>query len=103
MSGLDAILYSLLEFDRANTSWMDEALCAQEDPDIWFPVRWGSERLSKGDTYQDAVDRAIDICLDCPVMLQCRADAESRNEKWGVWGGKDFYTPNNHRARAKAS
>lgn len=104
MSGTEAALYSLLGLDRANTSWMDWALCAQEDPDIWFPVKWNSGGPADDRaTYAEQVQRAIEICLDCPVRAQCLADAESRNEQNGIWGGQDFYVPKGRRPSQRAA
>src|ERR1700733_4980576 len=36
-------------------SWVDEALCSQADPDLWFPDKGGSTRDAKK------------VCLGCPV------------------------------------
>jgi hypothetical protein len=33
---------------------------------------------------------AIMFCDHCPVVDPCRHTAETRGERWGVWGGKDF-------------
>lgn len=46
-----------------------------ENPELWFPF-----------TAEDR-DEAIDICLDCPIMVQCREIALTRKES-GVWGGE---------------
>lgn len=55
--------------------WMDDALCAQADPDSFFPERGGSPRDAKK------------VCLSCPVIAECRAYALGRDERFGVWGG----------------
>lgn len=34
--------------------------------------------------------RAVAICADCPVRGDCLADAVSRNERYGIWGGRAF-------------
>jgi WhiB family redox-sensing transcriptional regulator len=55
--------------------WRDAALCAQTDPDAFFPEAGGSNRDAKR------------ICQRCPVQVQCLEDALLRNERHGVWGG----------------
>ena len=32
---------------------------------------------------------AVMLCDHCPVLQVCRDTAEQRDERWGVWGGKD--------------
>lgn len=54
--------------------WMAEGLCAQTDPELWFPERGGSNREAK------------DICAKCPVRDLCLAYALEHSEV-GVWGG----------------
>jgi hypothetical protein len=33
---------------------------------------------------------AILLCDHCPILTICRDTAEARDERWGVWGGRDF-------------
>ena len=35
--------------------------------------------------------RAQAICDNCPVRIQCLAEALERSEEWGVWGGVIFW------------
>lgn len=94
MSADEAALHNLLGIDRGNTAWMDAALCAQEDPDIWFPERGESRDPVKAHlTYKKQVAMAARICKECPVETQCLADARERGETDGVWGGVDFHVP----------
>lgn len=60
-----------------NDRWMDAALCAQADPELWFC----DSRTGVGD-YQ-----AIAICKECPVIEPCLA--EGMNHEFGIWGGWD--------------
>jgi hypothetical protein len=53
------------------------ALCAQTDPEIFFPI--------KGD--QGAAQKAKDICRQCEVQKDCLAWAVANNEEFGIWGG----------------
>ncbi|HEY3261486.1 MAG TPA: WhiB family transcriptional regulator [Pseudonocardiaceae bacterium] len=52
--------------------------CRVGDPDLWF-----------ADTPAD-LERAKELCLDCPVIAECLAGALARREPWGVWGGQIF-------------
>lgn len=50
--------------------------CESEDPNLFFaesPAR---------------LERAKDICRRCAARHRCLADALSRREPWGVWGGE---------------
>jgi WhiB family transcriptional regulator, redox-sensing transcriptional regulator len=63
--------------------WRGRALCAQTDPDEFFPELGGSGRAAKR------------ICARCEVRAECRDDALATNERFGVWGGM---TPQERRA-----
>jgi WhiB family redox-sensing transcriptional regulator len=52
--------------------------CHVEDPDLWF-----------ADNPAD-LERAKQLCADCPIRAQCLATALNRGEPWGVWGGQIF-------------
>lgn len=58
--------------------WTKEALCAQTDPEAFFPEHI---YLAK---------EAIAICNECPVMNRCLEEALSMENPAGVWGGIDF-------------
>lgn len=51
------------------------ALCAQVDPELWFP--------DKG----DPAEKAKAICRRCPEQAACLAWALEAGEAHGVWGG----------------
>lgn len=55
--------------------WADEALCAQTDPESWFPEKGGSTLEGKR------------ICQRCPVAAECLDYALENNERFGIWGG----------------
>lgn len=55
--------------------WVEYAVCAQCDPEIFFPEKGGSTRQAKA------------ICISCPVRAACLAYALERDEKFGLWGG----------------
>jgi WhiB family redox-sensing transcriptional regulator len=58
-----------------NTDWMRDGLCAQTDPEAFYPA--------VGENATDA--RAV--CAACPVRSQCLAYALEHDERFGVWGG----------------
>lgn len=55
--------------------WEDKALCAQTDPEAFFPDRGGSPRAAKR------------VCQQCEVRTECLTAALVRDERHGVWGG----------------
>lgn len=55
--------------------WRKQALCAQADPERWFPDKGGNPQPAK------------DICRQCPVQVQCLEYALSNIETFGIWGG----------------
>ncbi len=55
--------------------WHDRALCAQTDPELFFPEQGGSTREAK------------QICTTCEVRSECLEYALSRDERFGIWGG----------------
>jgi WhiB family redox-sensing transcriptional regulator len=55
--------------------WRDSALCAQTDPDAFYPAKGGSTRAAK------------QICTRCDVREQCLEYALANGEDQGVWGG----------------
>jgi WhiB family redox-sensing transcriptional regulator len=55
--------------------WKAEAVCAQTDPDAFFPEKGGTTRDAKR------------ICYGCPVIDQCLDYALEHEERYGIWGG----------------
>jgi len=55
--------------------WWFAALCAQTDPELFFPEKGGSTRAAKR------------VCTGCPVRAQCLEHALAHDERYGVWGG----------------
>ena len=62
--------------------WQERAACAQEDPQLFFPVLGESRQL-----YNRQVLEAQLICLDCPVIGECLRYALAVDIRHGVWGG----------------
>jgi WhiB family redox-sensing transcriptional regulator len=55
--------------------WQDRALCAETDPEAFFPEKGGSTREAKR------------ICSGCEVRSQCLEYALAHDERFGIWGG----------------
>ncbi|GAB3385241.1 hypothetical protein GCM10027568_01990 [Humibacter soli] len=67
---------SRAEDDEENPlSWQSDALCAQTDPEAFFPEKGGSTRDAKK------------ICTSCEVRAQCLEYALQNDERFGIWGG----------------
>ena len=56
-------------------AWQTDALCAQTDPEAFFPEKGGSTRDAKR------------ICTTCDVRDQCLEYALQNDERFGIWGG----------------
>ena len=56
-------------------SWRLAALCAETDPEAFFPEKGGSTREAKK------------ICTGCEVKAECLEYALSNDERFGIWGG----------------
>ncbi len=55
--------------------WQDLALCAQTDPEEFFPGKGGSPRAAKR------------VCATCEVRGECLEYALANDERFGIWGG----------------
>ncbi|OAR21771.1 WhiB family transcriptional regulator [Mycobacterium leprae] len=60
---------------ESSDQWQDRALCAQTDPEAFFPEKGGSTREAKK------------ICLGCEVRHECLEYALAHDERFGIWGG----------------
>jgi WhiB family redox-sensing transcriptional regulator len=56
-------------------SWQERSLCAQTDPEAFFPEKGGSTREAKR------------ICTGCEVRSECLEYALEHDERFGIWGG----------------
>ncbi len=61
-------------FDQ-DEQWQEKALCAQTDPEAFFPDKGGSTREAKR------------ICQGCEVKDECLEYAMNNDERFGIWGG----------------
>ena len=62
-------------FESVEEQWQDRALCAQTDPEAFFPEKGGSTREAKR------------ICQGCEVKSECLEYALLKDERFGIWGG----------------
>ncbi|MFJ3481557.1 WhiB family transcriptional regulator [Streptomyces microflavus] len=65
-----------------NTNWRTNAVCRDEDPDLFFPIGTSGPALA-----QAAEAKAL--CRTCPVMERCLDWALESGQDYGVWGGTD--------------
>lgn len=61
--------------DPAEPGWQERALCAQTDPEAFFPEKGGSTRDAKK------------VCVSCDVRAECLEYALEHDERFGIWGG----------------
>lgn len=55
--------------------WVMGALCAQIDPEMFFPLPGGSNIAAKR------------MCQRCEVREECLQYAIEHEQNWGIWGG----------------
>jgi WhiB family redox-sensing transcriptional regulator len=71
-----APLLVLVSPDDTNApEWQDRALCAETDPEAFFPEKGRPTREAKK------------VCSTCEVRLQCLEYALDNDERFGIWGG----------------
>ncbi len=56
-------------------TWQDDALCAETDPEAFFPEKGGSTTTAKR------------VCRACNVRAECLKYALEHQERFGIWGG----------------
>lgn len=62
-------------------AWQDEARCRTLPVGSFFDAE-----LARGANRREREEAAKRVCLECPVIRQCRAHALAA-EDYGVWGG----------------
>jgi WhiB family redox-sensing transcriptional regulator len=72
-----------------------QALCAQVDPDLWFPNQGESTREAK------RICKGYDDVPGCPVINQCLKWALENGET-GVWGGTSEFERRRLNGRSRA-
>ncbi|MBM6546928.1 WhiB family transcriptional regulator [Janibacter sp. YIM B02568] len=72
----DLLLLTPIQDDEAEEmSWQERSLCAQTDPEAFFPEKGGSTREAKK------------VCVGCEVRKECLEYALANDERFGIWGG----------------
>ena len=66
---------SWTEVSADEDAWRLDALCAETDPEAFFPEKGGSTREAKR------------VCTGCTVRAQCLEFALTKDERFGIWGG----------------
>ena len=61
--------------EEVEMSWQERSLCAQTDPEAFFPEKGGSTREAKK------------VCVGCEVRAECLEYALAHDERFGIWGG----------------
>ncbi|WP_456564329.1 WhiB family transcriptional regulator [Blastococcus sp. SYSU D00695] len=61
--------------DAGEEPWRMDALCAETDPEAFFPEKGGSTREAKR------------VCSGCTVKAECLEFALANDERFGIWGG----------------
>lgn len=59
----------------APPAFVQDAVCSQTDPELFFPEKGGSTKDAKS------------VCLACPVRVRCLTWAMQTDQRFGVWGG----------------
>ncbi len=67
--------FSFVADDVEDLGWQERALCAQTDPEAFFPEKGGSTREAKK------------VCRACEVQEECLEYALTHDERFGIWGG----------------
>lgn len=73
LGGVAGLVSIRREVDEA--PWYKSALCAETDPEIFFPAKGGSTKLAKK------------ICGECTVRAECQSDILAVRDRHGVQGG----------------
>ena len=56
-------------------AWMGDAVCAQTDPEVFFPEKGASSHEARR------------VCRGCDVSRECLEFALRTGQRFGVWGG----------------
>ena len=67
--------FTVIDMAAEEQEWQQRALCAQTDPEAFFPEKGGSTREAKR------------ICSTCDVRAECLEYALEHRIDHGVWGG----------------
>lgn len=71
-------MFDTLVNEEIDPIFTENLPCHVGDPDLWFAERPAD------------LERAKELCAECPARALCLAGALERAEPWGVWGGEIF-------------
>ena len=71
----DTGIFGFAADEAEELGWQERALCAQTDPEAFFPEKGGSTREAKR------------VCGGCEVRSECLGYALEHDERFGIWGG----------------
>jgi len=72
---MSSLLTLITGAEEDAAAWQASALCAQTDPEAFFPEKGGSTREAKS------------VCKVCEVKQECLEYALAHDERYGIWGG----------------
>ena len=72
---MSSVLTLITGIEDDASAWQAAALCAQTDPEAFFPEKGGSTREAKS------------VCKVCEVKQECLEYALAHDERYGIWGG----------------
>lgn len=73
--GVPGVRQQPIDEQQNPLAWQSDSLCAQTDPEAFFPEKGGSTRDAKK------------ICTSCEVRDRCLEYALENDERFGIWGG----------------
>ncbi|MGV8881109.1 MAG: WhiB family transcriptional regulator [Rhodoglobus sp.] len=73
--GVPGVRQPRVDEEENPLAWQSDSLCAQTDPEAFFPEKGGSTRDAKK------------ICGSCEVRSHCLEYALENDERFGIWGG----------------
>ncbi len=72
---VSAAIASTPGHDHSDPTWRLSALCAQTDPELFFPEKGGGTAQAKA------------VCSRCEVRTPCLDYALTTGQRDGIWGG----------------
>ena len=82
------LLVPMQDSAEGELGWQERSLCAQTDPEAFFPEKGGSTREAKR------------VCVSCEVRVECLEYALANDERFGIWGGLSWRGRRKRKKRA---
>jgi WhiB family redox-sensing transcriptional regulator len=80
MTALSDRMDIFADWELRYDSWRALAACRGMDTDLFFPE-------GRGRTLRSRELIAKNVCSACPVARECREEASTLPERFGIWGG----------------